>query len=75
MASLGMKELMAGANEQADGLNDYEIARMWGVFHSLIFNLRVRAIKKLRRGILADPVLRQLAIDCGCAIPVEKENA
>jgi DNA-directed RNA polymerase specialized sigma24 family protein len=53
--------------EVADGLSDAQIAPLLGVSRARVFYLRQRALQKIRAGILADPVLRELASDC-CGI-------
>lgn len=47
-------------------LTDEEIASVLGITRSAVFQLRHRALRKLRRAILADPVLRTMATEvCG----------
>jgi hypothetical protein len=41
----------------ADGLSDYEIAQLWGVTRSRVFQIRRRAMAKMRAAILEDPEL------------------
>ena len=43
-----------------------DIAKLWGVTRSRVFKIEQQALRKIRRAILADPDLRQLAIEaCG----------
>jgi len=46
--------------DDADGLSDYEIAKQMGISRSLVFQIRQRAMKKLRLMILEDPDLREV---------------
>ena len=57
--------------DRCDGLNDYEIAKLWGVSHSRVFQLRQKALKKIRAAVLADPELMEVVVElCG----LEKRN-
>jgi hypothetical protein len=65
---LKAKDLLAPAavNHNAPGLTDAEIAEIFGVSRARIIQLRLRALWKIRRAVLEDPVLRQLAQEvCG----------
>jgi hypothetical protein len=45
---------------------DHYLAEKWGVSRGRVFQIRCTALEKIRRGILADPVLRELASEaCG----------
>jgi len=57
-------------------LSDQEIADRLGVSRAAVFYQRLRALRKLRAGILADPVLRELASEvCGYTIVEVKSDA
>jgi DNA-directed RNA polymerase sigma subunit (sigma70/sigma32) len=63
---LRARTLLAEPNRQADGPTDAELAQQLGISKSRVYQLRLRAIAKIRRAVLDDPELRQLAVEvCG----------
>lgn len=50
----------------AAGLSDHEIGQILGITRSRVFQIRERAVRKLREAILADAEMRELASEiCG----------
>jgi orotate phosphoribosyltransferase-like protein len=53
-------------NCQVPGLTDGEIAKRLGISRSRAYQLRLRALAKIREAFLTDPELRELAEEvCG----------
>lgn len=65
--------LRGGFNQNVPGPSDVEIGRMMGISHGRVYQLRLSALKKIRQAVLADPELRDLALEIGCDL-TEKRN-
>lgn len=66
---LRARELLAETGRKAHGLTDREIARRLGISKARVYQLRLRAVTKIRQAVVADPVLRELAEEvCGVSI-------
>jgi hypothetical protein len=51
-------------------MSEAEIAKLWGVTRTAVWQVKRRALSKLRAAIVADPVLREIAAEaCGVEIP------
>lgn len=66
---LRAKKLLAQTHAPAPGLSDAEIGKRLGMSKSRVYQVRLRAIAKIRAAILDCPRLRELAEDvCGKSI-------
>lgn len=70
-----MKTQVVKDDEDASLVSDYEIAEMLGISRTRAWQLRLSAIRKLKTAILADPVLRQLAIDVVGEAAIDESEA
>ena len=63
---LRAKALLSGFRQRVPGMSDRDIGKLLGISYGRVYQLRLRAIAKIRQAVLDDPLLRELAEEvCG----------